>query len=239
MTKQKFGSKELHHVAIVPDGNRRWAKSKNFKPWEGHSEGVKNVKDIIKAAYNLNIKCLTFYAFSSENLKNRSALEKKFLYKLFEEKLNELADEEEIHEKQVRIRLFGRISEFPVAVRKAAERVIERTKMYTNYMLNFCLAYDGRDEIVDAIKSIIKGGITASKINRQTIKSYLYSKDVPEVDLIIRTGMSDGKRLSGFMLWDSAYSEFYFTDTFWPDFNKEKFIAAIDDFASRERRHGR
>jgi tritrans,polycis-undecaprenyl-diphosphate synthase [geranylgeranyl-diphosphate specific] len=239
MVKENSESGLPGHVAIVPDGNRRWAKGRSLNPWDGHREGVKNVKDVIKAAYDLGIKCLTFYAFSTENLKNRNPVEKTFLYKLFEEKLIELADAKEIHENEVKINLFGRMNEFPEAVRKAADKVIERTKKYTKYMLNFCLAYDGRDEIVDAIKGLIKGGTPADSIDRETVKNYLYTKDVPEVDLIIRTGMSDGKRLSGFMLWDSAYSEFYFTDVFWPDFKKEKFIAAIEDYASRERRHGR
>jgi undecaprenyl diphosphate synthase len=239
MAKEDLDRKLPKHIAIVPDGNRRWAKGKSLNPWDGHRKGVEVVKDVIKTAYDLGINCLTFYAFSIENLKNRNPIEKRFLYKLFEEKLNELADEKEIHDKQVRINLLGRMSEFPDAVKKAADNVINKTKKYTKYILNFCLAYDGRDEIVDAVKNIIKSGIPIDQISRETIKKHLYSNGVPEVDLIIRTGMSDGKRLSGFMLWDSAYSEFYFTDTFWPDFNKNKFVAAVDEFASRERRYGR
>ena len=193
MVKEDLDGKIPKHIAIVPDGNRRWAKGKNLNPWDGHKKGVDVVKDVIKVAYDLGVNCLTFYAFSIENLKNRNPIEKRFLYKLFEEKLNELADEKEIHDKQVRINLLGRMSEFPDSVRRAADNVIDKTKKYTKYMLNFCLAYDGRDEIVDAVKSIIKSGVPTDQINRETIKEHLYSNGVPEVDLIIRTGMSDGK----------------------------------------------
>jgi tritrans,polycis-undecaprenyl-diphosphate synthase [geranylgeranyl-diphosphate specific] len=228
------------HVAIIPDGNRRWARKDEKNSWDGHRIGAKNVKDIIKAARELKIRFLTFYAFSVENLKKRPFKEKRFLFKLFKEKFNELADAEEIHKEGVKVNFFGRIHLLPKIVIKAVNKVIERTKEYSNFFLNFCLAYDGRDELVDAVRSILKKGIPAESIDRETIKENLYTKGVPPPDLIIRTGMKEGEcRLSGYLLWDSSYSEFYFTEKYWPDFDEKMFRTVIGNFSKRERRFGR
>jgi tritrans,polycis-undecaprenyl-diphosphate synthase [geranylgeranyl-diphosphate specific] len=228
------------HVAIIPDGNRRWAKNENKNPWNGHSQGAQNVNDIIRSSYNMNIKYLTFYAFSTENLKNRPRLERNFLYDLFEKKFNELADAVDIHKNQIKVNFFGRINLLPKKVRKAIDNVIEKTKDYSKYFLNFCLAYDGRDELVDAVRKIVKKGISIDDIDRETIKENLYTHDVPAPDLIIRTGMKGGEcRLSGYLLWDSSYSEFYFTEKFWPEFGVDEFRSVVMDFAKRDRRFGR
>lgn len=241
ITAQSTESKELvpMHVAIIPDGNRRWAKSENKKAWNGHREGAENVREIIKSSFKTNIKYLTFYAFSAENLKNRARLERAFLYDLFEKKFNELADAIDIHKNEIKVNFFGRLHLLPKKVRDAIDNVVEKTKDYSKYFLNFCLAYDGRDEIVDAVKNIIKKGISSEDIDRDTIKDNLYTHEVPAPDLIIRTGMKDQEcRLSGYLLWDSSYSEFYFTEKFWPEFTVDEFKSVVKDFARRDRRFG-
>lgn len=242
MTEQRTPTETRvpYHVAIIPDGNRRWASNERKKSWEGHRKGAQNVKDIIKASYDLKIKCLTFYAFSMENLVKRPPKEREFLYQLFEKNFNELADAKEIHENEVKVNFFGRIPLLPKKVRDAVSNVIGKTKHYSKFFLNFCLAYDGRDEIVDAVKKIIKKGIPTDKIDRNTIKENIYTNEVPAPDLIIRTGMKGGEcRLSGYLLWDSSYSEFYFTDKFWPEFSERKFKSIIRGFSNRDRRFGR
>jgi len=225
------------HVAIIPDGNRRWARKRGLPDWKGHFYGIRTTERVMRKALDMGIKYLTFYTFSTENLKKRPKLEKRCLFDLLGRKIRELADDEEIHEKEVRVRFLGRIHLLPKRLREAMKYAEEKTKKYKKFFFNFCIAYDGRDEIVDAIREILRKGIR--KVDRRVVKKHLYTKDIPPPDLIIRTGMKRERRLSGFLLWDSAYSEFYFTSTYWPAFTPKMFEKAVEDLKRRERRYGR
>ncbi|MCD6404032.1 MAG: di-trans,poly-cis-decaprenylcistransferase [Nanoarchaeota archaeon] len=225
------------HIAIIPDGNRRWARKRGLPDWMGHAHGVRTMEKILRKALDMGIKYLTFYTFSMENLKKRPKLEKRHLFNLLEKKIRELADDEEIHKRKVRVRFLGRIYCLPKKLREAIKYAEEKTKKYKKFSLNFCIAYDGRDEIVDAIREILRKGI--KKVDRRVVKKHLYTRDIPPPDLIIRTGMKREKRLSAYLLWDSAYSEFYFTSTYWPAFTPRMFEKAVEDLKRRERRYGR
>ena len=184
------------------------------------------------------VKYLTFYAFSSENLKKRPESEKNTLYKLMKNYMNNmLKDMKRFDENQVKINFLGRTERLPENLQTLFNDIENKTKRYNKRFLNFCIVYDGRDEIVDAVNEIIKKDLR--DVDRETIKKHLYTRDIPPADLIIRTGMRDTMRLSGFLLWDSAYSEFYFTKTYWPAFTPEEFEGVIHELKGRERRHGR
>lgn len=230
------------HVAIIMDGNRRWAKEKNLSEFKGHNEGRKTLEKIMDFGFELGIKYITVYAFSGENLKKRSEEEKKHLFSLFAKGFVDLLNKEEVHKKSVNVNVFGRINLLPKEVKEAILKTVEKTKNYSNHFFNLCLVYDGKDEIVDSVKEIAKkvknNEIDINEINRETIKKHLYTKDTPPPELIIRTGMKKEKRLSGFLLWDSSYSEFYFTEVLWPAFNEDELLKAIKNFQSRERRFG-
>lgn len=231
------------HIAIIMDGNRRWARKKNLPEFQGHDEGRKTLEKIMDFCFKLNdIKYLTVYAFSSENLKKRNEEEKKHLFNLFAKGFLDLTNNEIIHKQKIKINVLGKINLLPDEVKEAIKNALERTKDYSDYFLNFCIVYDGQDEIVDAVREIAEeikeGKIKLDEINRELIKQHLYTKEIPAPDLIIRTGMDKEKRLSGFLLWDSSYSEFYFTKVLWPDFTEEEFLKAIKNFQSRERRLG-
>jgi len=230
------------HIGIILDGNRRWARSRGLPEYKGHEEGAKNIMKIIEKCINLGIKIITLYVFSMENF-NRSEEEKRHLFRIFKKMFREFPNKKEVIENKIRISAFGRTYLFPDDVQEALNYAIEKTKEYDNFFLNLCIGYDGRDEIVDAVKEICKkvveGKIKIKDINRDTIKSHLYTRKFPPPDLIIRTGMKKERRLSGFLLWDSSYSEFYFTSTLWPDFSEEELLKALEDFSERERRFGR
>lgn len=230
------------HIGIIMDGNRRWSKE-NDKPKEkGHLEGRKRAEEIVKKALEMDIKVLSLYTFSTENLKRRPEEEKEYLFKLFAKNFNELAEADYIHENQVKILVSGRWRKLPEFVQESIQRATKSTNAYNSHYLNFCIVYDGRDEIVDATKKISRkareGLLKVDEINRDTIKRHLYH-DLPNPDLIIRTGMKEARRLSGFLLWGSAYSEFKFRRTYWPDYTPELLEKDIKDWAKRRRsKHG-
>ncbi|MBS3132766.1 di-trans,poly-cis-decaprenylcistransferase [Candidatus Woesearchaeota archaeon] len=226
------------HIAIILDGNRRFAKRLMAKPWEGHEFGAKKVETLLKWCYELGVKELTLYAFSIENF-NRPKKEFDYLMNLFRESFKKVGNNKEIHEKKVRINVLGRIDLFPADVAKSMWEIMEKTKKYSNIVVNFCMAYGGRQEITDAARrmfaDIERGGIKADDINEETFKKYLYTADEP--DLIIRTGGE--KRLSGFLLYQSSYSELVFVEKMWPEFEKKDLLECISEFNRRERRFGR
>ncbi len=225
------------HIAIIADGNRRWAKKKGKKVSHGHDAGIKNAEKLIHKAKELKIKYLTFYFFSTENLKMRPKGEKNYLIKKIAEEVVKMADSDNIMKNEVRMNFFGHINRLPKNAREGIAYAEKKTKKFKKYFLNMCIVYDGRDEIVDAVKQMIKKGV--KKIDRKTIKKHLYTKDIPPPDMIIRTGMKKERRLSGFLLWDSAYSEFHFTSTLFPDFKPGKFAKVIKNLNERERRYGK
>jgi len=222
------------HVALIPDGNRRWANKKNLPSFMGHQKGAETLEKIIYKFLELKIPYLTFWGSSLDNITKRSKTEVNYLFKIFEDQFNKISEEEKIHENKVRIEVIGKWREyFPENTKIAIEKAIEKTKNYNNFVLTFLMAYNGTDEMIDCIKKI-KGEVTKEKI-----KENLWTKNLPEVDFIIRTGCkSDPHNSAGFMMWDSAYSQLYFTNKFFPDFKEKSFEAAIEDYSKRERRNG-
>jgi undecaprenyl diphosphate synthase len=227
------------HIAIIPDGNRRWARSRGLLPWDGHAEGAKIVEKLIKKALNLGIKNLSFWGSSLDNLKKRPYQEKRALLKIYLEHFNRLAESEEVHKNKARINVIGKWEEqFPEPLKKIIKKCINATKNYRSHFLNFFLAYNGDDEMIEAVKKIIKNYQNVSQITAKTIKENLMTKDLPPVDLLIRTG-GDPHNSVGFMMWDTANSQMYFTQKLFPDFDEKEFEKAIEEYQRRERRMGR
>ncbi len=229
-----------NHIGIILDGNRRYAESRKREPWWGHEQGAKKLEEVLRWCLDLGIKYVTVYAFSSENLR-RSKREVLKLFELFKRKLLEAADAEIIHKYRVRIRVLGRIGLLPPDLQEAIHYAQERTKNYRDHTLAVCLLYGGRQEIVDAVRQIarevLEGKIKVEEIDEKTVESYLYTDGLPDPDLIIRT--SGEERLSNFLLWQSAYSELYFSDVLFPEFRKIDLLRAIRSYQNRKRRFGR
>lgn len=226
------------HVAIIMDGNGRWAKSKGQIRLKGHQEGAKTVKRILQASGELGIKYLTVYAFSTENW-NRPSAEINGLMNLLVSSIDNEIDE--IHKSGVKVSVIGEIDKLPTNVRKKLNFAVEKTK--NNQRINFivALSYSGRWEILNAVKEITKdinnNILDIENINEDVFAKHLSTKNIPDPELLIRT--SGEKRISNFLLYQIAYTELYFTDILWPDFSKEDFYTAIVDYQNRERRFGK
>ena len=224
------------HVAIVLDGNRRFAKKLMLKPWKGHEWGKGKVEKLFEWAKELGVNELTLYAFSIQNL-NRPKEEFDYLMKLFVESFNGIKNDIKI--KEVKINFIGRINLFPKEVQKAMNELMEKTKDNIPYIVNFAMAYGGQEEVIDAVKKISEqvkeGKLDINKINEESFKDYLYLKNSPE--LIIRTGGE--KRTSNFLNYQAAYSEWIYLEKMWPEFEKEDFEECIKEYSSRQRRFGR
>lgn len=228
----------LKHIAIIMDGNRRWAKQKFLPTPAGHSEGVKALKRTVTAAQDGGVKTLTVYAFSTENW-NRKPEEVDFLMELLAKTIaNELS---ELFEKNVRMKFIGDLTRFSDKLRKILDDAENKTKNNTGLLLQIAINYGARDEIKNAVKQIAKevqaGELSPDEITEDTISDRLYTKGVEEPDLLIRTGGE--MRISNYLLWQIAYSEFYVTDAFWPDFGEDDLLLAMRAFAKRERRFGK
>ncbi|AMM54588.1 polyprenyl diphosphate synthase [Pyrococcus kukulkanii] len=228
------------HVAIIMDGNRRWARKHEKPPWYGHFFGSKKLEEIVEWCHELGIRILTVYAFSTENFK-RSKEEVNKLMQLFEEKFRELVRDKRVHEYGIRVNVIGRKELLPKNVREAAEEAERVTRKYNNYVLNIALAYGGRSEIVDAVKEIVKdvmdGKLDIQDIDEELLKKYLYVPNIPDPDIVIRTGGE--VRISNFLLYQIAYSELFFVDVYFPEFRKIDFLRIIREYQKRERRFGR
>ena len=225
------------HIAIIMDGNGRWAKSKKLPRTSGHKAGVKAVREITKSCSKIGIEHLTLFTFSSENWK-RPSIEVNALMKLL---LNSIHNElKSLIENNVRFTCIGNIHEFNDSIQNELFDACEKTKNNSGLNLNLALSYGGRQEILNATKQLIhkvnSGKIKIDDINESIFSKELYTKDLPHPDLLIRTG--GNYRISNFLLWQVAYSELYITDTFWPAFNEDNLIKAILDFQKRERRFG-
>ena len=224
----------LSHIAIIMDGNRRWAKEKHLPSMMGHKKGVEALKKTVRACGELGIKYLTVYAFSTENW-NREQSEVDFLMELLASTIkNEL---KELYENNVKIDYIGDLTKLSGNLQKILQNSVDTTKNNTGVNLNIAINYGSRDEIVHAVKKIVSKNIDIDKIDEELISQNLYTSDIPDPDMVIRT--SGEKRISNFLLWQIAYSEIYITDIFWPDFDKEKLKEAIVDFAKRKRRWGK
>lgn len=225
------------HIAVIMDGNGRWAKQRSLPRVAGHRAGMKTVKEIVKAADDLGVQVMTMYAFSTENWK-RPRDEVDFLMRLPQEFLSTELDE--LIERNVRLILVGSKEGLPAHTLAAMEQAEEKTKHNTGLKLHFALNYGGRTEIVKAVseltKLVLDGKLSAEEITEEAISSHLYTHESPDPDLLIRT--SGEIRLSNFMLWQLAYTELWFTDVLWPDFSKEHFYQAIAEYQGRARRYG-
>jgi undecaprenyl diphosphate synthase len=222
------------HIAIIMDGNGRWAKSQGQERIFGHFNGVEAVRESLKACVELGVKHLTLYAFSTENWNRPKAEVDALMDLLVKTIVNEM---EELQENQVRLNAIGDIENLPTDCRSELKRGMELTAKNTKIQLNLALSYSSRWEITSAVQRIIKDGIEAEKVNDELVSSYLSTAGIPDPELLIRT--SGEKRISNFLLWQIAYAELYFTETLWPDFNKEELYKAVYDYQNRERRFGK
>lgn len=228
-----------NHVVIIPDGNRRWAKARGLEPWEGHEEGAKNTELLLRRALKLGVRCFSLWGSSLENLTRRPLAEKRALLRIYEEYFDKLLHSSDIHDNQVKINFIGRWEDqFPNSLKKIMHECSDATKNYSKHMLNFFLAYSGDDEMVDAVKKIVAKSVSTKDITGDTIKQHLMTKDLPAVDFMIRTG-GEPHLSAGFMMWDIANAQLYFSDLHYPDFGVEKLEEAIEDFAQRGRRLGK
>lgn len=224
----------LSHIAIIMDGNRRWAKEKNLPTAMGHKKGVEALKATLRACNDFGIKYLTVYAFSTENWKRKQE-EVEFLMNLVAITLtNELA---EMHKENVQIHFIGDLSRLSDKLQRILANAVETTKNNTGVVLQIALNYGSRDEIVHAVKKIMLSGINSENVSEETISSNLYTAGIPDPDILIRTGGE--QRISNYLLWQIAYSEIIIRDEFWPEFDKNLLKESILEFGRRNRRYGK
>lgn len=222
------------HIAIIMDGNGRWATQRRLPRLAGHKAGVNALRRVVEAAADENIEMLSVYAFSTENW-SRPRVEVEGLMRLFWETIR--SDLEKLHRDGVRLRHLGRLHDLSPDIQKAVQDSVELTRNNTRIGLNVCFNYGGRAELVDAVRQIIADGRCPDSITEELIASYLYTRELPDPDLLIRT--AGEMRVSNFLLWQSAYSEYYSTPTLWPDFGLEDLLDALKSFRQRQRRFGR
>lgn len=222
------------HIAIIMDGNRRWARARGVPEAQGHAAGVEAIRPIVEHAAELGVEVLTIYAFSRENWQ-RSSHEVETLIGLLEATIRD--ETPKLIEQGVQVRLAGRLAELPPATRASIEQAILATAGGTRMILNVAFNYSSRSEIVDAVRAYVDDGHSLAELDEEALASYLYTADLPDPDLLIRTG--GDQRISNFLLWQAAYAELYFCDHYWPDFGPADLDAAISEYARRARRFGR
>ena len=234
-TPQKIPVEKLpRHVAMIMDGNGRWALSRGLPRLAGHKAGTENLRRVIRSTVEFGVKYLTIYAFSTENW-GRPLEEVRGLMSILEDVLQKELNE--LHKEGVQLRHIGRLERLPGRLQEQVLDAVELTKNNDRLILNVAFNYGGRDEIVNAIQNIMKDDIPADEVTDELVSQYLYTKGVPDPDLIIRT--SGELRVSNFLIWQAAYSEWYVTPTYWPDFDKDEYRRALETFAGRDRRYGK
>lgn len=221
------------HVAIVPDGNGRWAEQRGFPRLQGHRAGAENMYNMVQYLNEYPIKYVSLYGFSTENW-NRPKAEVRGLFRILENFINKYVHD--IHQRGIKLHHSGRLDELPQSLQRTINKAIALTKNNTGMILNVAFNYGGRAEIVDAVRRLLADGNDHQDIDEATFSNYLYTADIPDVDLLIRTG--DETRLSNFLLWQTAYSEYYFTPVLWPDFGKQDIDKALLSYGRRKRRFG-
>jgi undecaprenyl diphosphate synthase len=221
------------HIAIIMDGNGRWAMSRGLSRLAGHRAGTENLRRVIEACIEFDIKYLTLYAFSTENW-GRPTEEVQGLMRILENVIDR--ELQELHDQGVQLHHIGRLDQLKPTLRQKVLQAVNFTQNNTRLILNVAFNYGGRDEIVCAVQHIIQDGVTPDEVNDALISKYLFTAGVPDPDLIIRT--SGELRGSNFLIWQGAYAEWYFTPTYWPDFDKEELRKALLEFSRRERRYG-
>jgi undecaprenyl diphosphate synthase len=222
------------HVAIIMDGNGRWAKARGLPRTEGHRQGTENLRRILRAAVSNGIEVLTIYAFSTENW-SRPRAEVRMLLRILETVIDRELDE--LHAEGVQLRHIGELDGISAGLQKKIHKAMELTRDNNTLILNIAFNYGGRDEIVHAVRRIIEDGVPAAQVNEELISSYLYTGGLPDPDLIIRT--SGELRVSNFLIWQGAYSEYYATPVFWPDFDETELKRALASYGQRRRRFGK
>jgi undecaprenyl diphosphate synthase len=222
------------HVAIIMDGNGRWALQRGLPRLAGHKAGTENLRRVIRSTVEFGVKYLTIYAFSTENW-GRPPEEVKGLMYILEDVIDRELNE--LHKEGVQLRHIGRLERLAPSLQEKVLDAIEVTKNNDRLILNIAFNYGGRDEIVQAIQRMMKDGVPPEKVTDELVSQYLYTAGVPDPDLIIRT--SGELRVSNFLIWQAAYSEWYITPTFWPDFDKDEYRRALEAFSHRERRYGK
>ncbi len=242
LTQQVKGRPMPEHVGIILDGNRRWAGERSLKPYDGHFVGAKVGEEVLDWCLEYGVKTLTLYTFSTENFE-RPSDEVNTVLKIVEEEAQKLRRDQRLHSHRVRVKTLGRIDLLPVSLRNVLVELENETGQYDGHFLNVAIAYTGRAEIVDATKKIVEdvhqGNLSLEQIDEDVFRKYLYTAHLPNPnpDLVIRT--SGEERLSGFLLWQSAYSELVFVDVYWPEFRRIDFLRAIRLYQRRHRRFGR
>ncbi|MBO58533.1 MAG: di-trans,poly-cis-decaprenylcistransferase [Euryarchaeota archaeon] len=229
-----------NHVSIIMDGNRRFAWSQDLEKKVGHRHGKDKLKEVLDWVLDLGIPYLTVYALSTENVSGREDEELSELYSLYINGFDEIRNDARIHDYKVKVQAVGRLELLPKDVQEAINRAEESTSNYDDFLFTICLAYGGREEIVDAMREVAKehanGDLPLDEINTEAISKRLYTADLPDPDLLIRT--SGEERISNFLLWQIAYSELHFTDVHWPSFSRNDLYEAIDSYQKRKRRFG-
>lgn len=228
------------HVAFIMDGNRRFAWSKALNTQAGHRKGKQVLENVMDWVLELGIEFMTVYALSTENLTTRNGKELKGLFDLYVEGLNDISEDPRIHENRVKVQVIGRKELLPKKVNEAIDNAEAKTSEYDAFTFTVCLAYGGREEILGAIRKLAEdhaaGELPLDAIDEKAVSKRLWTGDMPDPDLVIRT--SGEERISNFLLWQSAYSELYFTDVFWPSFSRRDFLKAVQDYQLRQRRFG-
>ncbi|MBJ62548.1 MAG: di-trans,poly-cis-decaprenylcistransferase [Euryarchaeota archaeon] len=235
----KEHEEKVNHLAIIMDGNRRFAWSKALQTGIGHKMGKMKLEQVLDWVLELNIHYFTVYALSTENL-SRPEKELKGLFDLYIEGLKDIADDERIHDNRVKVQIIGRRELLPESVNEAITYAENKTADYDSFTFTVCLAYGSREEMIGAIKSIAEdhatGNLSLESIDEEEVSRRLYTADMPDPDLVIRT--SGEERISNFLLWQMAYTELYFTDVYWPSFSKKELLKAIQTYQARKRRFG-
>jgi undecaprenyl diphosphate synthase len=222
------------HVAIIMDGNGRWAKARGLPRAAGHQAGTENLRRVLRAAVRAGVPILTIYAFSTENWR-RPEVEVRALLSILEGVIDR--ELQELHGEGVQLRHVGRLERIPKSLQKKVKEAIELTRDNDRLILNVAFDYGGRAELVEAIRRIIEDGVPADEIDEATVSQYLYTAGLPDPDLIIRT--SGEMRISNFLIWQGAYAEYYSTPVLWPDFDEAELMKALEEYDQRERRYGR
>jgi undecaprenyl diphosphate synthase len=231
--KENSSGKIPRHIAIIMDGNGRWALSRGLPRLAGHRAGTENLRRLIEACVEFGIQYLTLYAFSTENW-GRPVEEVRGLMRILEDVIDR--ELKELHQEGVQLRHIGRLDRLKPSLKRKVLDAIELTRNNQRLILNIAFNYGGRDEIVCAIRKIIADGVSPDEVTSELVSQYLFTAGVPDPDLIIRT--SGELRGSNFLIWQGAYAEWYFTPVYWPDFGKEGLRAALDEYSQRERRYG-
>lgn len=219
------------HIALIPDGNRRWAEERGKKPWEGHAKGIDVFKKFLDWCYDLGVEEITAYSLSTENLQKRNQTEMSFLFEIYQRNLLDMLNSKEVIDRETQVRFVGDLSGFPPKMKGLIEQIERRTAKFEKKKLNLCVNYSGRSEIVNAMRKLAE---SEKDINEKNLEEFLLVNTSP--DLLIRTAE---RRISNFLLWQCAYSEIYFSPKFFPDFTREDFLDAIEQFNSTERRYGK